>query len=101
MPIEIRVGLAIHQTVLGQQVEHALALIMVMLQEQPSPRGQRLWSRRDDVTKTIETILPSIERQAGLVIADDGLQLINNTGGNVWGIRHHESQAPPPRLQRL
>jgi hypothetical protein len=98
MPIEIRMGLAIDQTVLGQKVENALALIMVMLQEQPSPWGQSPWSRRNDVTKTIKTILPTIERQAGLMVADDGLQLINDTGGNVWGIRHHESQTPPPRL---
>jgi hypothetical protein len=72
-------GLQVDQPVRGKQIRHRLALIVMVLQQQPTSRCQGPRSLQGDAADAGQAIATAIQSQARLVIAHHRIQLIHHS----------------------
>ena len=84
-----------------QQSQHSVALIVMVLQQDHTPRGQRTASSCHDLPDGGKTIGAAIEGQAWLVITHHRLQPLDLGTGNVGGIGNHQLQLATPGGEAL
>ena len=87
------------QTGLIHQRQNSLALIVVMLEEQVTTRGQRQTSPVNDATNGLQPIVPTGERQMGLMITNHRRQPGHLIRGDVGRITEYEVELTPPGAQ--
>lgn len=84
------------QTGLRHQPKHRSALIVMMLQEQPSPRRQGDAGSSENLADGRQSVGTTIERKGGFMLAHPGFQVGQGGTGNVGRIADNELQISPP-----
>lgn len=87
-------GLHLFKSRRCHQSQHTSALIVVMLQQQPTSWGQGDGSARNDVAAADQSITTAIQGKEGLVIAHNRIQMIHHLSGDVGGFDTTKVNSP-------
>ena len=77
-PLKISRRADLHQTRITHQLHDQSALIMVVLEQKPTPRRQPLWRSVHHSANRIKPILSSTQRQMWFMVSNNGLETMNN-----------------------
>ena len=95
-PLQIGMGPHGFQSPRREQAANGIALIVMVLQQDPTPGGESSPGTGHDPADRIQPIEAPIEGQSRLVKPHHRLQTIHNSAGDVGRVGDHQGEASPP-----